>query len=117
MYLRTIDIFANIFLPVFLGILIYLFPDQFDHIKLIRNQVPDGLWAYAFSSSIFIVWNRQISWIWLVAVVVVCIFCEVLQFAEVIPGVADIWDIAAYFLFLFFSLLTNNFLKPKYTQK
>jgi hypothetical protein len=101
----------NIFIPLLLGVLIYYLPYYFLVYDFITNFLPDGLWAYAFTSTILLIWNREINIFWLIVLGLCFVFFEILQFAHVLKGIGDVLDIIIYFLFGFFSIIMNNFYK------
>jgi hypothetical protein len=111
--LKKLDILINIIAPLLIGLVIYHFSGQLKEAAFIRNQFPDGLWAYALSSSVLILWDREIKLAWLAAISVVFIMFEAFQYMHLIAGVGDVVDVVAYFIFFGLSLLTNIFLKPK----
>jgi hypothetical protein len=61
-YSKIYDGFLNVFIPLLAGLLIYRMEQYFRIPALIRYYLPDGLWAYAFGSSMLIVWERKIHW-------------------------------------------------------
>lgn len=93
------------------GIGIYCFAAQFSLTGFARNQLPDGLWAYAFASCILIIWRRQVNVAWLVAMAILFIALELLQHWGMIPGTADMADVMVYFLFAGAAVLLNPFFK------
>ncbi|MEO6453467.1 MAG: hypothetical protein ABIN97_05310 [Ginsengibacter sp.] len=113
---NIIDIGLNILLPIAVGSLIYYWNIKNNLTGYIRNQLPDGLWAYAFVSSILIVWNRQINIYWLLGISVIYVGIEILQYLNIIAGTGDILDVAVYFAFSILGLLTNRIIK-KTTNK
>lgn len=98
-----------------LGIAIYCFAAQFSITGFARNQLPDGLWAYAFASCILIIWRRQVNVAWLGVMAILFIALELLQHWGMIPGTADFADLFVYLLFSGAAILINPFLKLKIT--
>jgi hypothetical protein len=104
------DLSLNVFLPLLLGVMLYKIPT----VRFVRNYLADGLWAYAFMSTMLIVWDRKINFYWLFFVFASFVIFEVLQKMKVIPGTGDIIDVIVYFLFSFLAILANYLLtKPK----
>lgn len=114
---KIIDILLNVLLPVLTGYLIYLFTINNSRYEWARNYLPDGLWAYAFLSSILIIWNRKINIYWCSQVFLFAAAFEILQFYHFLGGTGDIWDIATYYLFFIIVLMANKyFLKQTIKQ-
>jgi hypothetical protein len=105
------DIVLNIILPLFLGSLVYLAGKPAFIPALIRNYLPDSLWAYAFISSILIIWDRAINRSWIAIVFLAACCFEGLQGLHVIAGTGDIVDIFVYFLSFTIALLLNSYFK------
>ena len=112
--------------PLLLGFLLYQFRPfgngAIDFLK-IKNEIliawgsklpdfciynlPDGLWAFALTSLILIIWKNQQGFnriIWLIFVLIFIIGQEVLQKMNLLPGTFDFLDvwtmIGGYFLSL-----------------
>ena len=96
-----------------LGVLIYYLPYYIFIYAFIINFLPDGLWAYAFTSTILLIWNREINIFWLIVLGLCFVFFEFLQFAHVLKGTGDVLDIIIYFLFGISAITINNFIKKK----
>jgi len=105
------DILLNVLLPLLLGLFIYWSANSLFISALIRNYLPDGLWAYAFISGILLIWDRALHMTWIILVFLTAIGYEFLQYLHVVPGTGDIKDIITYFLFFTIALLLNNFFK------
>jgi hypothetical protein len=105
------DILLNICLPLIIGQFIYWWGSVFIVPALIKNFLPDGLWAYAFISSILLIWGRVIHWTWIILAFLTAVGYEVLQYQHVIPGTGDIKDVITYFVFFNIALLLNSFFK------
>ena len=103
------DIFLNIILPVLVGSCLYFMSSNIDLTGFLRNQLPDGLWAYGLCSGLLIIWNRKINIIWISVIYIIFILFEALQHFHVISGTGDWFDIIIYFSFSTISLLTNKF--------
>ena len=111
---RKTDILISIVIPVILGLPIYLFKDLIYIPTLVKNHLADGLWAYAFISSILIIWDREIKTVWILTTFIISIGFELLQYSHIIPGTGDIYDIITYFLFFGIVLKLNHFFKIKF---
>lgn len=103
------DSFLNIILPVLAGNYLYFMSFNVSLTGFWRNQLPDGLWAYALISSVLIIWNRQINIFWISIIYIIFISFEALQHFHLISGTGDWLDILIYFSFSTSSLLTNKF--------
>jgi hypothetical protein len=106
-------ILLNVVFPIILGVIIYIG----DRINLlpnnISNYIPDGLWAYSFSSTILIIWNRKINIFWFIILGLCFIIFEIMQSTHILKGTGDIIDIIIYFLFGFSSIIINNLISNK----
>lgn len=98
------DVVINILFPILLGIVIYLYPMH----SFIRNYVPDGLWAYALTNAIFIIWDRKIKVGWLIVVFISFFLFEFLQKWGIIAGTFDYLDIVAYVIFSSLAIISNK---------
>lgn len=107
------DILLNVFLPICVGVIIYSFPVK----QFIRNYIPDGLWAYALTSAILIIWSRKIQLFWLFSVAILFIVFEILQSYHIIVGTGDIKDILIYFAFGIIALSLNKFFKQIFIKQ
>jgi len=105
------DILLNVCLPLLLGLFIYWSANSLFISALIRNYLPDGLWAYAFISGILLIWDRVVHMTWIILVFLTAIGYELLQYLHAVPGTGDIKDIITYFLFFTIALLLNTFFK------
>ncbi len=105
------DILLNIIMPLLLGIVIYLAGRTVAIPTLVRNYLPDGLWAYAFLSAILIIWEREVNTPWIVAVFLTSVGFEILQYGHKIAGTGDIHDIMTYFIAFSIALRLNRFFK------
>lgn len=115
--LRTIDFLLNVCLPMLIGGSLYFFPINISIFSAIRNQLPDGLWAYALLSCILIVWKREVNVFWTVAVFGAFLAFEWLQHLQIIPGTGDILDVISYVLFGTIALLTNRFFNSTFNYQ
>ena len=116
-------IILHIFVPLFMGILIYFFwrnlnlliPFQENLIRFeivnapnwVKYNLPDGLWLYALLSSITIIWGGYPSIqliLWLFSTIILSYISEAFQAIHFIQGTFDWKDCFAYFLALIFFL-------------
>lgn len=108
---KSPDILLNVLLPLLAGTYIYHAGAPHAVPVQVRNYLPDGFWAYAFISSILIIWNRQINITWITMVFIISTCFELLQYYHKIPGTGDITDVIIYFLFFTIALILNPFFK------
>lgn len=113
---KPIDILLNVMLPIGVGCLIYA-AAGFPLPSIVRNYLPDGLWAYALMSSILIVWDRSIHFLWVVLAILSGIAYEWLQYRHILAGTGDAGDIAAYTVFGLLALLFNPYFKSRTIPK
>ncbi|MBL0913309.1 MAG: hypothetical protein IBJ09_13150 [Bacteroidia bacterium] len=106
---RTADIFLNLFVPLGLGVLLYLLPLP----ALLRNYVPDALWAYACTSAILLIWDRSPHRGWLLFLFLSFVLFEALQKTGLVAGTADPGDVLAYFLAAGLALFLNPYFQFK----
>jgi hypothetical protein len=104
------DVFINVLLPVLIGVFFYRFPFANEH-SIFKNYVPDALWAYALTSSIFIIWNRLVNYLWLSFVILFFIVYEILQYLHFTKGTGDVWDVVTYLTSTFIAIIINKFVK------
>lgn len=105
---KLADIFLNSVLPVVLGGLLYVAGKDLFTPGFINNHLADGLWAYAFLSSILIIWERSFHLLWIAACFGLAIVFEWLQFKTIIAGTGDWLDVLTYFTGFLLSLCLNN---------
>ena len=103
------DCLLNILLPLLTGILLYFIASQVSLTGFARNQLPDGLWAYALISCLLIIWNRQINIFWISLIFITFLLFEALQHFHFIRGTGDWLDIIIYISFSIITLFTNKF--------
>jgi hypothetical protein len=116
-YRRTIDVLLTVVLPVLLGIGIYLTAEKFPIPFLLKDHAADGLWAYAFASSILIVWERHINMAWMIIALLAAVSFELLQYIHFIKGTGDIYDMLTYAIGFSIALLSNTFLKKFFNSE
>jgi hypothetical protein len=102
------DLLLNVIVPLLLGLLLYWAGKAIFLPAPVRNYLPDSLWAYAFISSILIVWDREINFAWITPVFIISICFELLQYGHIIHGTGDFTDIIAYLLSFTIALKLNS---------
>ena len=107
------DLLLNVISPLLLGYFIYLLGSYELLPQLLKNYLPDGLWAYAFISMILVIWDRQLNYGWLFIAFLLAACFELLQQYRLLTGTADAADVMIYFLFMGAGLLSNRFFKQK----
>jgi len=107
------DIVLNIILPLLLGVFIYWAGNTLVIPTLVRNYLPDGFWAYAFISSILVIWNREVPVAWIVIVFLIATGFELLQYYHKIAGTGDIKDVVTYFAAFAIALKLNTFFRTQ----
>jgi len=100
-------------MPLFLGSLIYLNPFNLFIPPNLKNYLPDGLWAFSFTSTILIIWNGNISSFWIILLSICFILFECLQSNLIINGTGDLLDVLIYFLFGLASIFLNVIINKK----
>lgn len=108
--LLLIDLIINALFPILIGVFIYRLP-LINEYPIIKNYLPDALWAYALASTIFIIWNRVINHYWLLLIIIFFVTFEILQYLHIIKGTGDVWDIASYIIATFMAIILNQFVK------
>jgi hypothetical protein len=101
---KKTDILLNVALPLCIGGVLYLFPVS----QLLRNYAADGLWAYAATSTMLIIWDRRINPFWLVVLALCFPAFEILQSLAVVKGTGDVWDVAVYLFCFAVALITSK---------
>jgi hypothetical protein len=112
---RKIDIIVNVFLPLLLGYFIYNSGDAGRMNLLVKNHLPDGLWAYSFMAAILIIWNRQVNYVWIAIACLLSGGFELMQCLHWVAGTGDIMDILAYLIFIGLAILINHYSRKIYT--
>jgi hypothetical protein len=105
-----LDFIINILLPILIAVFIYRTSFANEH-SIIKNYVPDALWAYALASSIFIIWNRHVNYLWLSFVILFFVVYEILQYLHFTKGTGDVWDVVTYLTATFIAIIINKFVK------
>lgn len=84
----------------------------------IKYSLPDGLWIFSYVSLMILIWNNKIStnsFFWIFLLPIIAILSELGQFAKVVPGTFDVYDLVTYLTFTCLPLILFNhiFIKPK----
>ena len=104
----------NVAAPLLLGFLLYFIGHHPLVPRLVRNHLADGLWAYAFISSLLIIWNREMNTTWMIIPFFIAAGFESLQYYGKIEGTGDAYDMVTYWLFFMIPLKTNKFFKTHF---
>jgi hypothetical protein len=107
------DILLNVVIPLIMGMLLYYFNKDLRLPGLVNNHIADGLWAYAFISSLLITWDRELNSLWISIAFIAAACFELLQYNFIIVGTGDIFDVITYYFFFFISLKLNYLFKLK----
>ena len=110
---RGFDLTLNTVLPLLAGILLYYFRDSYYLPSLLSNHLADFLWAYAFISSILVIWDREPALIWMLVPFAVALLFEFFQYEHLIPGTGDVLDIITYYSSFLLALLLNYIFKAR----
>jgi hypothetical protein len=111
------DTMLNVAVPVVTGCLFYVVPFTGQFFSLLKNYLPDGLWAYAFFSGMLIIWERQIHLIWVLITILVFGAFEFFQWKHVISGTGDWGDFFIYLFFAATALFINQYFITKFKPK
>jgi len=115
--LKIRDTVYNVTFPIIIGCVFYFLPLTGQFLKLLKNYLPDGLWAYAFFSSILIIWGRHLNFIWICITVLIFAAFELLQSKHIIKGTGDFFDFITYLIFGGIALFTNKYFFAKFNSK
>src|SRR5438132_1412269 len=108
---QTVDVLLNIFIPLVVGLAMYILIHENIIPPWVNYHLSDGLWAYSLQSGILIVWSRKVNIPWTVISLLLALALEILQFFKIAAGTGDAIDILVYFIFSGVALLSNNFFK------
>jgi hypothetical protein len=112
--LSRIDFSLNVFTPLLAGALVYYLATVLRLPGFIKNFLPDGLWAYALVSAIFIIWDRRPAPGWIITCYVVAIGFEMAQYMHWVPGTGDFIDGMVYCIGMTAGVGANSFFKRKF---
>lgn len=104
---RVFAFLIHVCLPVTGGMVTYAFTDTRYVEGFVQNHLADGLWAYAFMSFMLLVWERKLSFFWILVTVLVTLGYEGAQYLQFVQGTGDWWDVITYLLFFSVALLIN----------
>jgi hypothetical protein len=110
------DLFINAVVPLLAGIVLYAAGTYFILPSFIKNHMADALWAYAFISSILVIWGRKISTIWVSVVFITAAVFEWLEYFHFLKGTGDLFDVLVYFISFTTALIINQFIKKYFYQ-
>jgi hypothetical protein len=111
---KTLDAVLNIVVPLCLGVLVYVIRGAATIPVFFKNYVADGLWAYAFISSLLIIWGRKMNLTWMLVPFGTSAVFEWLQYRHTLPGTGDVLDVITYCLFFMTSILLNTYFKNRF---
>ena len=112
------ELFTHVAIPLLAGIVVYYIPTRNDILIQIRNYLPDGLWAYSFTSCVLIIWDRAINMLWLSVTFCQFVLFEYLQSQHIVKGTGDASDVCVYFVFGMSALIVNQYIQStKYFKK
>lgn len=75
---------------------------------LLRNHLPDGLWAYSFTALMLLIWENNIHSVWLFIMIVFFAGFEMMQYFHVLRGTGDFVDFIVYLCFSALAILFTN---------
>src|SRR5687768_5058485 len=116
-FTKGADILLNVVIPLIFGCLIYYFSNFFLLPVFFNNHLADGLWVYAFISSLLITWDREVNILWVLVAFTIAASFELFQYNSIISGTGDIYDVITYYLFFCISLKLNYLFKTKIKQR
>lgn len=110
---QKFDWILNVFFPLSAGTAVYLTPTTVWVSAQVRHYLPDALWAYALTSTILLIWNRQIIVRWILCCFLLAAAIEWGQYIGVIAGTADPLDLLAYYLSILAARVMNPFFQAR----
>lgn len=110
--MKLLFITYNTIIPLSIGSLVYYYENTSTLLERVANYLPDALWSYSLVSLMLIVWKLKIPYSWLIAIMLLFISTELLQFLKFIPGTGDLIDILIYLLsgYLSYLILSSTFI-------
>lgn len=116
MRMKFLFIIYNTIIPLSIGTLVYYYENTSTVIRCVANYLPDALWSYSLVSLMLIVWKLRIPYSWVISIILLFAFTELLQFLDIIPGTGDLIDIFIYTLsgYLSFLILSSRFINKVY---
>jgi hypothetical protein len=82
--------------PLFLGILVYALEESAPISAIVRNFLPDYLWAFALISAFSIIWNNKVPYYWWAILALSFAGWEYGQDIGLLSGTGDPIDLIAY---------------------
>jgi len=99
----------TVILPLILGSSFYFLNILDNKIyQILKNHLPDGLWAFSLISCLCMIWKTKVNNLWLFLTFLGFATFEYLQNIEIIDGVGDWLDIIFYFSFSYVALVFRN---------
>lgn len=89
--------------------LILTYRNQIDYTffpSWVLTSLPDGLWVFAFTAWIILIWDGRPPWYWLLSAPFFGIGSEIGQASSIVPGAYDQFDILFYGLGFMLACLT-----------
>ena len=81
-------------------------------------SLPDGLWTYAFTSSLLIIWNNINNKVLIAFIpLLIGVILELLQYLKINSGTFDLMDIATYIIAATLSILIFKLKFQDYENK
>lgn len=111
---KDLAVLLHVIFPISLGLITY--HDLFTLPSLLNQYLADGLWAYAFTSSLLLLWDRKPPLLWLTIALISAISFEWFQYTSIISGTGDLFDIIVYLLFGSMALIINKPILPLNSQ-
>jgi hypothetical protein len=110
---KDFDLALNTAIPLLAGATLYYFKDFIHPVAWVNNHLADFLWAYAFISSVFIIWDREPGYMWIFIPFAVAAVFEVLQYFHLIAGSGDFLDIITYYFSFMIAIAVNKIFTTK----
>jgi hypothetical protein len=95
---KLITLLARVVFPLLLGAVLYGPASTLMGFPLLRNYLPDTLWAFSFTSALLIIWEGKVHLVWLCVLAGMFIIFELAQAVHVFGGTGDLRDTLCYFL-------------------
>ncbi len=121
---KRYNIFIHIFAPIFLGVMIYglfrglyLIDPTKKYFPILDNShlpnwiiynLPDGLWFYAFLSTVILIWEQKLAGrflAWVLLAIIISSLLEIGQAYHLVHGTFDANDLVAYLIATIFCFI------------
>lgn len=124
-------ILLRVVIPLTVGILLYVFFRKTADLQIVTfwgfnglpkaafsmphfftYNLPDGLWLYAFTNAIILVWESELnskSAVWIFTIPAIGFLTELLQAQQLFMGTYDLMDLVAYAVAMLFALNSAKF--------